>query len=626
MTEDENKALQLYEKAVSCIKNQDFAGAEKYLSQSIEIKPSADSCHNMGTLRYIQGREDEAVRLFQTAVEIDPHYDESYANLLRIMYKNGDTKRAIEYSALAMSAAPEKKSHKIEFLSIISKLKFEFFSPDIKRLMTFCLEDGHLNYEKIGPAWVSIFKTDPKNIVLYSLSKAKDFAHFEKGFLSLDNYQSLLSRFFTLGLKNLVVPEMDFEKFLTYLRHLILKDFIKGNNTIFGGDYLDMVASLAIYCFYTEYIFDLDDDEKEMLNTLRERVDSLDDAGEKPYPLCLLACYEPIDRHSKAKIFMQQLETNQDLSTFTKCLLSEPLEEEEIKKDIISITSFDTETSKEVQEQYEENPYPRWRGMPLDHTETIENINRFLGRKDINILIAGSGTGQEVAFYAQSFPDSKILGVDLSKASLAHSIRKLKECNNKNIAHRQADILALDEVLDAQSYDLIASSGVLHHLKNPEEGLSILINLLKPDGIMHLAFYSEIAREPIARAHKIISKKGYGNDVESIKEFRRNARKLLGKKDYNRISQFHDYYYLSEYRDLLFHVMEHRYTIPQLADMLERHNLEFLAFRNDDDLYKKYDSAFPNDPERLNLNNWHKLEKKNPQIFQAMYQFWVRKK
>jgi SAM-dependent methyltransferase len=624
---NEAKAKEIYVLAVDCIKKQDFAGAEKYLTESMSIFPTADAAHNLGTLRYMQGNISKAVELFHTAIQLNPHYDAAYANLMRIMHQKGDMAKAMEYSALAITAAPEKKDHKKEFLKILALTKFELSSPDIKHLITLCFEDGSLNYDYIGRAWFSLMVTDHELAPFYSLKKNEDFSSFERQFRKNTDREFLLSRYLTLGLEKVIVGDLSFERLLTHMRHLLLKDYIQDNQSLFGIQFLPFLAALSVYCFYTEYLFDVSDEENELLEKLKNEVALQENISGNPYPICLLACYENIWKHKASADYLKQLKDSKELQTFVSYHLAGPLEEQEIKKAIVSITEVETETSREVQEQYEELPYPRWRHTPeaLSREDTAL-LQKYLPKGKTKLLIAGTGTGQEASFYTQVLPESEILAVDLSKSSLAYGIRKTEEIGIKNITFRQADILGLGKVLAPDSFDLIVSSGVLHHMKVPEDGLAVVTSLLKPDGVMHLALYSKHARRAIIKAREIIAKNGIGGDHESMKEFRRNALNWLPEEDVESLVRFRDYYFLSEYKDLIFHVMEHCYDIPQISEMLRKNNLEFLGFRDINNLHQNYSKAFPDDPQRTNLDNWNKFEIANPDIFRRMYQFWVRKK
>ena len=77
-------------------------------------------------------------------------------------------------------------------------------------------------------------------------------------------------------------------------------------------------------------------------------------------------------------------------------------------------------------------------------------------------------------------------------------------------------------------------------------------------------------------------------------------------------------------RDLMFHIQEHCFTIPEISNMLKKFNLEFLGFRNP--LIKtKFSKSYPKDKKNISLDNWNKFELNNQDAFSNMYQFWVRK-
>ena len=87
-----------------------------------------------------------------------------------------------------------------------------------------------------------------------------------------------------------------------------------------------------------------------------------------------------------------------------------------------------------------------------------------------------------------------------------------------------------------------------------------------------------------------------------------------------------DFYSTSSVRDLLFHVQEHRFKLPQISKILKNLNLEFLGFIYSNPFTKKeYFKLFPQDNDNTSLDNWHEFEKKYPDTFANMYQFWVRK-
>ena len=86
----------------------------------------------------------------------------------------------------------------------------------------------------------------------------------------------------------------------------------------------------------------------------------------------------------------------------------------------------------------------------------------------------------------------------------------------------------------------------------------------------------------------------------------------------------YDFFSTSNVRDLIFHVKEHRFSIPGIKKILNDLKLEFLGFSNPY-IKKKYSINFPDDKKNILLDNWQKFEQKYPDSFYDMYQFWLKK-
>ena len=239
-----------------------------------------------------------------------------------------------------------------------------------------------------------------------------------------------------------------------------------------------------------------------------------------------------------------------------------------------------------------------------------------------NILIAGCGTGQHAISTALRFPAAHVLAVDLSLASLAYAKRKTSELGLRNIEYRQADILAMDAL--QERFDLIECSGVLHHLEDPFAGWRILAGLRKPGARMRIGLYSELGRRAVVRARELIAAEGWGPDAEGIRACRAAIRARPDEL-FQKIIRNEDFYSMSGCRDLLFHVQEQRFTLPQVGLMIERLGLRFLGFELPDSgaTLARYRSLHPHDAQATDLANWHRLETEYPDTFSRMYQFWV---
>ncbi len=313
----------------------------------------------------------------------------------------------------------------------------------------------------------------------------------------------------------------------------------------------------------------------------------------------------------------------------------EPLQEEGYRVDLKNLTPIDDEVSRRVSNQYEDHPYPRWVRAPS--LEGAVPFSAFLAselglessrfaRQDANIdvLIAGCGTGQQSIQTAQRFPAARILAVDLSTASLAYAKRKTRELGIPNIVYAQADILRLESI--GKTFDFIQCVGVLHHLEDPVAGWRILRSLLRPGGVMHVGLYSELARRDIAAAQELIVAEGYAPTTEGIRQFRLDLQLVDRWRPFRSLTSLEDFYDTSGCRDLLFHAKERRFTLRQIKEILAELELEFLKFNVDSAVQQRYSLQYPGELARSDLNCWTQFEVENPSTFLGMYNFYVHRR
>ena len=88
-----------------------------------------------------------------------------------------------------------------------------------------------------------------------------------------------------------------------------------------------------------------------------------------------------------------------------------------------------------------------------------------------------------------------------------------------------------------------------------------------------------------------------------------------------------DFFSSSECRDLIFHVQEYRFTVPQIQSALEELGLDFVGFELEDDVaVNKINKLSPDGNAKNSTALWHEFEIENPATFRSMYQFWCRKR
>jgi hypothetical protein len=125
----------------------------------------------------------------------------------------------------------------------------------------------------------------------------------------------------------------------------------------------------------------------------------------------------------------------------------------------------------------------------------------------------------------------------------------------------------------------------------------------------------------VVAAQRFASDRGYRAVPDDI----RRLRHVLMEMPLRSIAKFHDFFSMSECRDLLFHVQEHRHTVAEIRSFLRAENLSFIGFEIDGACQEAYRAAFPQDPSMTNLDHWQAFEAEHPDAFAGMYQFWVQR-
>lgn len=268
-----------------------------------------------------------------------------------------------------------------------------------------------------------------------------------------------------------------------------------------------------------------------------------------------------------------------------------------------------------MRQQYEENPYPRWTILPLERDTS--------GAPPEDILIAGCGTGKHSIAVALVAPNARILAVDISRASLAYARRKTREAGISTIDYAQADIVQLGSL--GRRFDIIECVGVLHHLNDPFAGWRTLLSLLKPQGRMCVALYSEIARRDVVRARSFIAEQGFQPTLDGIRQCRRDILRRNADGRWDALVAVTDFYSASGCRDYLFHVTEHRFTLPRIKAFLGEEDLEFLGFELPAEVTQAFTRRYPS-AALTDLDAWHAFEVENSMTFREMYHIWVQRK
>jgi len=599
--------------------------AEASFRQAIMLNPNfAEPLMNLGNTLQALGRLDEAEASYRQAIVMKPDFAQAYFNLGVALKVKGNLHGAVDSYIKAIEIEPSHTQAYIYMGVALSGVMFREPNLEVQEKITSLLDHKtFIRPRDVSTAAISLLKLEPAIKAAVEMHSSGELTLAFQEIISDLSEISLLLKLMSVS----PIADLELEAILTDIRSGLLSSVSEIKAT---SEILRFQSALALHCFTNEYVYVQNDNEVKALKELKAVVEESLLKGEQPSPqaiLCL-AAYKALHKYKWSDLLTATAEIKE---VFERQVI-EPKQEILLKSDIPVLEEITDKVSSKVREQYEENPYPRWvsLALPLNPSTIFEvTKNNELSIFDLkindvdnpDILIAGCGTGQNSIGTAATFKNCNVLAVDLSLASLAYAKRQTQELGLQNLEYMQADILDLGK-LDRE-FDIVESGGVLHHMDDPMAGWKVLTECLKPGGLMKIGLYSESARQHIVKIREEISESGIESSDDAMRAFRSNIIDF-DEDHHKQIREFGDFYSLSEFRDLLFHVQEHRFTLPQIQGCLSGLGLKFCGFDAETITHSfKLTNIGTNDP--YDLNKWNGYEEANPNIFAGMYQFWCQK-
>jgi SAM-dependent methyltransferase len=242
------------------------------------------------------------------------------------------------------------------------------------------------------------------------------------------------------------------------------------------------------------------------------------------------------------------------------------------------------DVADEVRDFYDRYPYPppvvnleKYQQLWQDPQRRRADYHLFWPaksyREDQSILVAGCGTSQ-AAKHALRWPAAHVTGIDSSETSVRYTEELKRKYNLKNLHVHQ---LAVEQVTDlGMSFDQIVCTGVLHHLADPDAGLSALRSVLKPDGAMHLMVYAPYGRAGIYMLQEFCRRVGiHATDAEIPDLIRALSVLPPGHPLETMLKEALDFRNEAALADALLHPQDRAYTVPQLFEFIEKAGLTF---------------------------------------------------
>ena len=194
-------------------------------------------------------------------------------------------------------------------------------------------------------------------------------------------------------------------------------------------------------------------------------------------------------------------------------------------------------------------------------------------RSQFRTIIVGGGTDGGVNFMAEQLnhTDSEVLYFDFSTTSMSIAQHRSKYRRGLKVVW-VIDWIESIPRLGLGKFDLAVSTGVLHHLKSPQKGLSIVNDVQLPDGGAEFMVYGTYGRTPIywiQKALRLLNEQEHKIDAEL-----KNAKHILRslpKKHFFHINNLADHKTMGDIGiyDLLLHKRDVSFTTLSVNQWLQ---------------------------------------------------------
>jgi hypothetical protein len=138
---------------------------------------------------------------------------------------------------------------------------------------------------------------------------------------------------------------------------------------------------------------------------------------------------------------------------------------------------------------------------------------------------------------------------------------------------------------------------------------------------MRIALYSRKARRAVHEARMLAQQQHHSQAAQEMRAFRKALFESKHAILLKELTKFADFFSLSEFCDLVFHVQEHVYDLPEIESMLEKLSLKLHKFYIHSEDQQRYKAMFPG-ASMNDIKKWDMYEQAFPGTFAIMYRFW----
>ncbi|WP_088343647.1 MULTISPECIES: methyltransferase domain-containing protein [Rhodomicrobium] len=595
-------------------------------------KPSPPDFLSEGRKAFLAGRPHLAAEAFAKAVKAEPRNPVALFNLASAKERIGDIDEAAQLLTQALRQRPAwfEPAQRLAMLNLRYVLQSPGALDPHGMLAAFAFD--RIDRQAVAAAAIAHLRAASplgEFIALADAGGAEDAARD----LILRRTDKILAHPLLLAaLTSGANRDPGLERLLTALRRVLLLEVPadRFEDKALTG----FVLALIGQCLDNEHVFVAGDNERDALAALGIDWSALrGGASTEARKLLLGLLYRP--RHELIGDALTSSDCRslrpRGLGELLARYLDEAARQTELAESIPVLGAIDDPTSRKVARQYEAHPYPRWTSLQMPVEGSARKIlalyapPQTLSRLEgpYKVLIAGAGTGKHALGVAVRYgPQADVLAVDLSRASLAYAKAKAESFGVGNIRFAQADLLAIPP--EAGPFDIIEAVGVLHHMDEPFKGWQALLGLLKPGGLMLTGLYSAISRRNITELRTEADYPGPACGDDAARAYRAGLMDRPGAA--GGLTASHDFYTLSNFRDLALHEHERPIFLSEIEAFLDANGLIFRGFNLPGPIMAAFHKQFPGEKHPGSLAAWAAFEEQHPRLFDAMYQLWCEKR
>ena len=211
-------------------------------------------------------------------------------------------------------------------------------------------------------------------------------------------------------------------------------------------------------------------------------------------------------------------------------------------------------------------------------------------RNEFRAIVVGGGTDGGSAFLGEQLNhtnNAEVIYFDFSYTSMSFAKRAIRVRKLNNVVFVIEWIEGIPH-LGLGEFSLVFCTGVLHHLKSPTKGLTVLKNILSFDGGGSIMVYGKFGRTGVYQLQDVLRSLNENEDkLETTIKNAKSVLNVLPKSNWFQKMQhiIPDHTDMGDngIYDLLLHTRDVSYSLPEVDDWLRNSNLNFIDYTSNTD-------------------------------------------